>query len=272
MGKPAENIQDQTINDFGEQWNYDSVNDGFYASVDLLQDMLGPLMEAKDFKGSKIADIGSGTGRIVKMLLEARAAHVTAVEPSDAANAIPENLAAHEGKFDIIHGRGEKVPGDSSYDFVTNIGVIPFIPEPKPVMDASFNALKPGGKVIVWMYSKEGIGLYRILLTALRSFTTKLPHAVLSALCSFLNIFLTAYIYLCKILPLPMKDYMVNTLGRVSWQKRKLTIYDQLNPSYVRFYTREETEDLFKNSGFENIQIHHRRGYSWSIVAQKPAN
>lgn len=272
MAEIAQKLQKQTIDDFGEQWEFDQGNEGFYGSVELLQDMLGPLMKARDFAGCKVADIGSGTGRIVKMLFDAGASRVTAVEPSNAALSIEKNLGSPRGILDIIHGRGEKIPPTQDYDYVTIIGVIPFIPEPEPVMEAVHKALKPGGKVIVWMYSKEGISLYRGFLSLLRTFTTRLPHPALSALCSILNVLLGLYINMCRFLPLPMKDYMVNTLSRVSWKKRKLTIYDQLNPSYVRFYTRDETESLFRQAGFEDIQLHHRRGYSWTVMARKPAH
>lgn len=269
MSESSRQIQSQTIDDFGDQWEFDSSNDGYYGSVDLLQDMLGPLMKTAEFKGCNIADIGSGTGRIVKMLFDADAQYVTAVEPSNAVTAIEENLKSYGDRLTIIQDRGEEIPDDKDYDFVTVIGVIPFIPHPAPVMAAIYKALKPGGKVIVWMYSKEGISLYRSVLGFLRLFTTRLPHFLLSALCSLLNVFLGGYIFLCKFLPLPMKNYMVNTLSKVSWQKRKLTIYDQLNPSYVRFYTREETENLFKEAGFSDPQLYHRRGYSWTVMAQK---
>ncbi len=44
----------------------------------------------------------------------------------------------------------------------------------------------------------------------------------------------------CRWLPLPLRDYFVNTFGGLSWRSRKLVLYDQLKPSYLRFYTREQ--------------------------------
>ena len=57
----------------------------------------------------------------------------------------------------------------------------------------------------------------------------------------------------CRILPLPLRDYMLHTLARVSRDKRKLTIYDQLNPSYVRFYARDEVRELLQAAGHPDL-------------------
>ena len=75
---------DRTIRDFGEQWAHYGENEGYYASPELLRDALGPLLELEALRGLRTADIGSGTGRIVGMLLAAGVDHVVAVEPSDA--------------------------------------------------------------------------------------------------------------------------------------------------------------------------------------------
>ena len=81
-GHRSERLGQKTIQDFGDQWNEFSSNDGFYASQELLADILGPLLETSEFRSTHVADIGSGTGRIVRMLLDAGASSVIAVEPS----------------------------------------------------------------------------------------------------------------------------------------------------------------------------------------------
>ena len=82
-------LTSRTIDDFGDQWTRYANNDGYYGSSDILVDVFGPLLPPEALKGKKVLEIGSGTGRIVHMLLAAGAAHVTAVEPSQ--------LAGHGG-------------------------------------------------------------------------------------------------------------------------------------------------------------------------------
>jgi hypothetical protein len=46
-------------------------------------------------------------------------------------------------------------------------------------------------------------------------------------------------------------------------------VFDQLNPAYAKYYTKEEAIDLLRSAGFSNIEIHHRHGYSWTIVGER---
>ena len=80
-----------------------------------------------------------------------------------------------------------------------------------------------------------------------------------------------AYVHLCRILPLPLKKYMTSVLYKMSPQKRRLIIYDQLNPSYAQYYTRQEAEKLLIDGKFKNVRIHHRHGYSWTVIGTKPS-
>ena len=66
-----------------------------------------------------------------------------------------------------------------------------------------------------------------------------------------------------------MRDYVLNTLARVSRDKRKLTIYDQLNPSYAKYYRAAEVREMLERAGFRDICLHHRRGYSWTAVGER---
>ena len=259
----------RTVRDFGEQWSHYADNEGYYASVALLEDLLGPLASLEDLAGARVGDIGSGTGRIVRMLLAAGAEHVIAVEPSAGVEGLRRNTRDVAERVEIVHGPGEALPPGRDLDWVFSIGVLQFIPDPLPVLRAAREALRPGGRLVIWVYGKEGMGPYLAFVGPLRAITTRLPHAILSRLCDVLNVALDAYIALCRWLPLPLRDYARNTLARVSRDVRKLTIYDQLNPTYARYYTRDEARELVESAGFRDVELHHRRGYSWTVMGSK---
>lgn len=88
--------------------------------------------------------------------------------------------------------------------------------------------------------------------------------------CSVLNLLLDAYIFLCRIFPLPMRKYMSNVLARLPRSVRYLTIYDQLNPAYAKYYRKAEAEGLLARAGFVDVKTYHRHGYSWTVVGTKP--
>ena len=52
--------------------------------------------------------------------------------------------------------------------------------------------------------------------------------------------------------------------------KRRVVIYDQLNPAYATYYSRAEAEALMAGAGFVDIRLHHRHGYSWTVTGRRP--
>jgi SAM-dependent methyltransferase len=155
-------------------------------------------------------------------------------------------------------------------DVVVSIGVVHHMPEPDPVIAAIYHALKPGGHLLIWIYGREGNELYLWLAEPLRAVTKRIPHVLLVAVCSILNVALDVYILGCRFLPLPMRKYMRNVLARFPRSVRKLTIYDQLNPAYAKYYSKDEAESLLTRAAFIAVSAWHRHGYSWSVVGRKP--
>ena len=261
--------KDRTIEDFGEQWLKYSDNEGFYGSLELFSDILFPFLKLEEIKDCKVAEIGSGTGRIVNMLLEAGAKHVIAIEPSDAFEILNNNIRQTE-KVTCLKITGDQLPDYGNLDYIFSIGVLHHIPDPAPVINAAFNALRPEGKLLVWLYAKEGNRLYLTFLNPFRILTKRLPHFLVASLVEVIYWPSFVYIKLCRILPLPLRGYMLSVLEKMSPEKRRLIIYDQLNPSYAKYYTKFEAKKLLSSGKFVNIRIHHRHRYSWTVIGTKP--
>jgi SAM-dependent methyltransferase len=261
--------KDRTITDFGEQWHKYSDNEGYYGSLELFSDILSPFLKIEEIRGRRVAEVGSGTGRIVNMLLSAGAGHVIAVEPSDAFGILINNVTA-PWRVTCLRMTGDQLPAYGNLDYIFSIGVLHHIPDPKPVVDAAFNALRPGGRFLVWLYGKEGNGLYLSIIRPLRSLTKRIPHFMLASLVEIMYWPLVLYTELCRRLPLPLREYMSSIFDRMSPEKRRLIIYDQLNPSYAKYYTKSEAEKLLKDGKFVDVQTHHRHGYSWTVMGTKP--
>lgn len=260
----------RTIADFGEQWTAYRDNEGYYGSLDLFRDMFQPLVSPEEIAGRRVADIGSGTGRIVGMLLQAGAAHVLAVEPSKAFEVLRANLSGAADRVSFLNAPGEAIPPSGDLDLVFSYGVLHHIPDPLPTARAALAALRPGGRFVVWLYGREGNRLYLAAILPLRAVTRRLPHAVLARLAEVLRVLADAYGFLCRFLPLPMRCYMLEVMAKLSPDKRSLNIYDQLNPAYAKYYSRRECVELMEAAGFTDIRIHHRHGYSWTVAATKP--
>ena len=203
------------------------------------------------------------------MLLDAGAASVVAIEPSAAFDVLAENLVRHRNNVKLVHSRGESIACENDLDLVVSIGVLHHIERPAAVVAAARSALREGGRMLVWVYGREGNGMYLALAQPLRAITRRLPHRLLWIVCWILTFIADLYIAGCRIAKLPMRQYVTQVFARLSRQKRFLIIYDQLNPAYAKYYTKDEARELLAAAGFANVQVHHRHGYSWTVCGTR---
>jgi len=274
MDSTSEKLQDRTISDFGEQWSRYVEADGHWGSTELFRDILGELLDASELHDARIADIGSGTGRIVRMLLNMDAGHLTAVEPSSAFQHIKPNLTSEQcERLEIQNVTGDQLKLDEPYDYLFSFGVLHHIPEPTPVVERAYQALKPGGKLCIWLYGHEGNGAYLACARPMRAITVRIPDGITVFISRILALILQPYIGLCRMsLPLPMSSYMRYHFGPLSFRHQMLTVYDQLNPAYAKYYREAEARQLVESAGFQNVQMFNRHGYSWTVVGEKPSS
>lgn len=262
----------KTIEDFGEQWTAFPENTGYYASYALFLDFLSGLIDVSELVGRRVADIGSGTGRIVGMLLQAGAGHVTGVEPSAAVDVLRRRFSDQRERVTCLRITGDQLPADQPFDLIFSFGVLHHIPDPAPTIRAAYAALKPGGKIVIWLYGREGNRLYLAFALPLRRLAHHLPHAALTGLSWMLWAPLRVYTALCRALPLPMHRYLRQVYARLRAADQMLVIYDQLNPAYAKYYNRQEAVDCLAGGGFVNIRLANRHGYGWTVVGQKPGD
>lgn len=156
-----------TIEDFGNQWTRFTDNSGYYGSVDLLRDILAEVVDLKELTDTRVAEIGSGSGRIVSMLLAAGSKSVIAVEPSNAFDVLKQNTAPMADRIEYVRGPGEQLPPKRELDFVFSIGVLHHIPDPRGSVRAAYESLKPGGDMVVWLYGLGGVHSWEPLLRAI---------------------------------------------------------------------------------------------------------
>lgn len=258
-----------TISDFAEQWQLFSGNTGHFASREYFQDILGHLLDIDAFRGKRLGEIGSGTGRFVTLMAEIGADHIVALEPARSFEILKDNTKQYASKITYVNDTGEKLTVSEPLDYVISLGVISYIPDPLPTFEAVYRALGNHGKFAVCLMSYEGNRLYYHAVWLLRRITTRIPNRVLLVLSRCLVYCLDVYIALCKVIRLPLHEYMRNVISKFSRENRVLLVFDQLNPSYAKFYKKAELEKLFHDAGFKNVELHHRYGYSWVALGEK---
>ena len=78
-------IRDKTIRDYNDQWKLQGeLNEDYWAFDNILFDQFTNLFSANEVKDKIIADVGAGTGRVIKTLIKYNPGKIYAIEPSDA--------------------------------------------------------------------------------------------------------------------------------------------------------------------------------------------
>ena len=257
-----------SISDFGKQFKYHNKIDDYWGSLEMVKDIVNPF-DLNLVKNKIICELGVGSGRILKNLIKFSPKKIYAIDPSEAIHVAEKNNEGSEVEILFKKISGQMINFKEEFDYIFSLGVIHHIPEAEIVCKKIYESLKPKGKFIIWLYGKEGNELYLFIFNNLRKITSLMPDRLLNLFSIFLNLFLSVYIFFCKYLNLPLRDYMVNVLKKCSFEKRKYIIFDQLNPSYSKYYTREDVETLLIKSGFNKFKIVNRRQYSWTAIAEK---
>ncbi len=265
--KLRKNHKDSYV-DFGNQFSVDSKIDGYFGSDELIRDIVYPF-EIGNIKNKEIMEVGSGSGRILKMLSRHHPRKIISVEPSKAIEKAKKNNEKTTCEIEFFNIKGEDIDFDNIVDYAFSIGVLHHSPNAKKIVRKIHRSLRKNGRAVFWLYGYEGNELYLFFFDNLRRITRLMPDMLLRAVSQFLNIFTTIYIFLCKFFDLPLKRYMIEVFIKFSWEKQVYVIFDQLNPSYSKYYTKKEVEDLVSQAGLEIENLHHRHGYSWTVIAVK---
>ena len=256
----------ESYQDFGEQFSVDNQYDDYLGSNELLKDIVDPF-DLNLIKGKDIMEVGVGSGRICHNLLKYNPNSIVGIEPSKAFFVAKKNLSSD--KISLFNIKGENLNFESKFDYVFSLGVIHHIPNYKLVLEKIRNSLKTNGKFIIWVYGKEGNELYLFIFNNLRKFTIKLPDFVLRIVSKILALCTYIYGFLCKFVPLPLHKYFTGMFSKLSFKNRTYVIFDQLNPSYAKYFKKTELENELQNCGFKIEKLSNRLGYSYTVICKK---
>ena len=263
-------IEEKTISDFGEQWQEFQDNSGYYSSLKLFRDIVGPLLNTDDLSDKTVADVGSGTGRLVNMLAEAGAGHIVAIEPSSSFEILKRNTAKHHNRISYFNICGHELNFENHFDYIFSIGVLHHILNPFPCLRACYRSLKKGGRIIIWLYGSEGNTAYLLGYRSLCRITKLMRHSTLMCFCRLIYPLIMLYGKLTKQIRLPLRAYFINHYLLLDHHAQLLTLYDQLNPAYTKYYKKTEAVQLLKTIGFQDVGIYRRHGYSWTVIGTRP--
>jgi len=253
---------------FGYEWtHYSQLTD---ADREEFLDWIKPL-DQSTFANRVVLDGGCGKGRHLFLAAKMGATDAIGIDLSDAVESAYQNTRqlanAHVIQADIYH-----LPFLKTFDFAYSIGVLHHLPDPKAGFLSLVEHLKPGGRIAMWVYGKEGNRWIELFVDPFRIYvTSKLPKLVTEILSFFFA--LPLYIALkliyapAKRLPalkrgLPYADYL-SAISSYSFAENFWNVFDHLVAPTAFYHSRHEVEDWFATGKLTQVEISSRNNNSW---------
>ena len=251
----------QTMSSFGYQWNafpevYDEWRDDFF-------DFVSPLQQSY-FRSKLGIDVGCGMGRYTRVVGE-EGAEIVGIDLSDAVEAAFSNTR-HLPNVHIVQGDINKPPVKTAFfDFAHSIGVLHHLPDPRSGFVSLRGLVRPGGGVIVWVYSDTKHPIYGMA----RLVTRRLPFQILRCLCFFLAV----AIWFFFIVPIKAARAigLQSVADRIKFQRyarfpfRALhtDLFDELSAPVIHGHSEAEVREWFVSSGLDNVMTSATGKHGW---------
>lgn len=217
----------------------------------------------EDFRGKTVLECGCGGGQHTRMV-SAVAESITAVDLNTADLARERNREAKNVSF--VEADIATMSLDRQFDVVFSIGVVHHTDDPDKTVENMKRHVKPGGKLIVWVYSKEGNALVEHVVEPVRrTLLHALPPKGLMWLSRVITALMYIPIYTIYLLPLrflPFYEYFGN-FRKLSFERNTLNVFDKLNAPQTQFISEARIRAWFDGDTFRDAQISSYCGVSW---------
>lgn len=248
---------------FGYEWNKYSGIDPVYESQ--LLNWINPLKK-QDFNNKSVLDAGCGMGRNSYWCLQWGAKDLVAFDADDrSVAAARKNLSPFPNarvEFKSIYD----CPWRENFDIAFSIGVIHHLENPALALQKIVAALKPGGTLIVWVYSYEG-----------NEWITKYVDPVRKSITSKLPVWLVHYFSYGASVPLwlfvkifPVRSGYLKQISKFKFWHIHSIVFDQLLPTIAHYWKRSEVEALAAELPLTSFTVNRPPNNSgWTLIGTK---
>jgi len=220
------------------------------------------LLKKEDFKDKTILDAGMGMGRNSLHCINSGAKKVVGFDNDDRTINAAKNTLKNFDNVEIEKKDIYLIDYNNQFDLVICIGVIHHLDCPHNAIENLIKALKPNGKLLIWVYGyQRWIVRY---INPIRYVTSRLPIRLTHLISYGFSIPLYIYVKLFK-----HKHPYLQQLKRFTFRHILSITFDQLLPRVANYYKKEEVLDLFKNQNIKDININKVNDNSWCVVGIK---
>lgn len=233
----------------------------------VLRDWLLP-NKPEDFAGKTLLDAGCGPGQHAAFYAR-WAAKVVGVDLNTVG--VAKDRSSAPANVEFVDGDIASFDDGRRFDVVTSIGVVHHTDDPDRTVAHLKTLLKPGGRLIVWVYSREGNALNRWLVEPAKSLLLgRLPRPALLALAHLATLALYPVVHTVYRLPLgflPFYEYFGN-FRRFPYANNLMNVFDKLNAPQTDFISEARARAWVADMKDPHVSAYV--GVSWRVSGTRP--
>ncbi len=249
---------------FGYEWdNYDQILPEYEEQFRGWTAHFSP----DDWRGRRFLDVGCGMGRNSYWPMKYGARAGVAIDVDDRSLASARRNLSPFPTMQVLKLSAYDIAYESDFDIAFSIGVIHHLEFPDQALARMVRAVKPGGRVLIWVYGFENNRILVNILNPLRNWVlSRLPIDVVH----HLSLYPAALLWVLLKFGWRPTDYF-RLIARFDFRHLRSIVFDQMLPRIAHYWSRETVIDLMKGAGLDDLCIAWVNQISWSAVGTRPA-
>jgi SAM-dependent methyltransferase len=248
---------------FGYEWDkYSWVAEDYEGQF---RNWTNPLVP-EEWKGKKVLDAGCGMGRNSYWPMKWGAASVTSFDFDERSVSRAKETLKDFPTASVFFKSIYDIEWKDEFDIAFSIGVIHHLKDPKLAVKNLVNALKPGGRLLIWVYGYEGNEwIVRYVDPVRIHVTSRLPLAAVHFLSYFCSVPLYVFVKTFR----GPSDYLRQLSTFNFWHIHSI-VFDQLIPDVANYWKKEEVAALVDGLSLEEVTVSPPPNNSgWILTAIK---
>jgi SAM-dependent methyltransferase len=249
-------------------WQWSQVADIEEENVAWLREWLAPY-PPESFHGETVLEAGCGSGLHTRYLAP-HCKRLVAVDLNAAETA--RRNTAHANNVEIREDDIATMNFSEPFDTVFSFGVVHHTDDPDRTVANLKRLLRPGGRLLIRVYAREGNLLMRRIVEPLRRRVLadwSRARLLLAARCGTVGMWLAMHtVYRLPLSFLPYYRYLRDSRA-LSFTSNVLNVFDKLNAPQTQFVPREQVDRWFDHKQFEDVQIDLHHGTTWRASGRK---
>jgi SAM-dependent methyltransferase len=225
-----------------------------------------PDMSPEDWRGISFVDGGCGMGRNSYWPMKYGAASSLSIDVDTRSLASARKTLKPFPAARVVEQSIYDIAPTADHDVAFSIGVIHHLEKPEVAMKALAGAVKPGGRVMIWVYGLENNRWIVNFFTPLRKlFFGRMPIGLVHHLSIYPSMLLWLWLRLR-----PGGIAYMRLLRTFTFRHLRSIVFDQMLPKIANYWSRDEVEALMTGAGLTDVKLTWVNEMSWAASAVRP--